>query len=48
MKIFSMKNSAMVKQVIDNFEFERAGLTQYLTQAEVDVLAFIGGELDQH
>jgi len=48
MKFFSMQNSAMVKQVIDNFELERAGPKQYLSQTEVDVLAFMGDELDQH
>jgi hypothetical protein len=45
MKFFSMQNSAMVKQVIDNFEFERAGPKQYLSQTEVDVLAFMGMNL---
>ena len=48
MKFFSMQNSAKVKQVIDNFEFERAGPKQYLSQTEVDVLAFMGDELNQH
>ena len=48
MKMFSMQNSSIVKQVIDNFEFEKAGPKQYLSQAEVDVLAFMGDELDQH
>ena len=40
-----MQNSAMVKQVIDNFEFERAGPKQNLSQTEVDVLAFMGMKL---
>ena len=47
MKMFSMQNSSIVKQVIDNVEFEKAGPKQYLSQAEVDVLAFMGDELDQ-
>ena len=35
----------MVKQVIDNFEFERAGPKQYLSQTEVEVIAFMGMNL---